>query len=517
MPETVLALCGAAVGVASAISAFVPLQAWRFDVVRGVLPADLLHVAASVSIVFGIALVWLAQGLARRKRRAWQLAVAVAAGMAVSHLVKGLAVEEAAVSVALLAALLAFRGRFRCAGDPAVWRPLAQVVAALGTLAAVAVLDVSGVVDLPERAEEACGLLGAVLVARALALWLRPPAQDEECPLLRARAREVVAAHGCDTLAFFALRADKRYVFSPSGATLLAYRVVNGVALVSGDPIGRRDEMRGLLEEFRRIAQLRGWRLAVLAASAELLPLYEQLGLKPVYLGDEAVVVPERFSLEGRPIRKVRQSVARLEREAYRLRVLPVAEVDERLADELRAVSSAWRGRRPERGFTMAMDGLFAYPEALLAVAEHEDGTVGGFLQLVPVPATGGYSLASMRRRRNVPNGLMEFLLARTIAWACEHAVPELSLNFSVFGETIREPASARHAALRFGLLRLDRLFQIDRLLRFNRKFFPEWRPRYICLERTRDLPLVGLAFLRAESLLVPPGPWARSRDFAAR
>jgi len=66
-------------------------------------------------------------------------------------------------------------------------------------------------------------------------------------------------------------------------------------------------------------------------------------------------------------------------------------------------------------------------------------------------------------------------------------------------------------------LLRLDRFFQLERLYAFNRKFFPEWRRRYICVERFSDLPAVGLAYLHAESLLVPPGPWTRRREARRR
>jgi lysyl-tRNA synthetase class 2 len=438
-------------------------------------------------------------------------------GTALSHLVKGLDFEEAAVSALLLAALVRYRKVFDVEGDTAVVGPLLQVSAGLAALATLIGLDTADVISLSYRLGEALALLTAGLSLYALYLWLRPVAahlqQTVDC---RRRAERIVAAQGLDTLSFFSLRDDKSYFFSPSGRSFLAYRVLNGVALVSGDPIGEHGEVRELIGEFRRIAQSRGWRIAVLAASERFLPLYRLLGLRSVYLGDEAVVVPERFSLDGRPIRKVRQSVSRLERAGYRMRVLSVAEVDDALAADLRAVSGEWRGRWPERGFTMAMDCLFA-PETLIAVAEGEDGQVGGFVHLVPVPGTGGYSLASMRRRREIPNGLMEFLLAQTIAWARERGVPELSLNFSVFGQTMREPATPLGSAFRFVLLRLDRFFQLERLLRFNRKFFPEWRARYICVERRLDFPLVGLAYLRAESLLTPPGPWVRARDLATR
>lgn len=476
-----------------------------------------MHFAGAVTLAFGIALLWLSLALARRKRRAWQLAVVLMAGTAVSHLVKGLDVEEATASLVVLAGLLAYRRRFNVEGRESV-RPLLFMLVAFGALVGALSADAAGAIDLPERVGDAFALLTGALVFAALYLWLRPIAEHlHEEAVARTEAQRIVSEAGADTLCFFALRDDKRYFFSPSGRSFLAYRVVNGVALVSGDPIGDESEAGELISEFRRVAQARGWRTALLASREGLLPLYRSMGLKPVYLGDEAVVVPSEFSLEGRPIRKVRQSVTRLEREGYRARVLLVRDIDPWLADELRTVSAEWRGRWPERGFTMAMDGLFAYPEALVAVAEHEDGRVGGFLHLVPIPATGGLSLASMRRRDAVPNGLMEFLLARTIEWAREREVPEFSLNFSVFAQLIQNPSCRSHSAMRFALLKLDRLFQIDRLLRFNRKFFPEWRPRYICLESRLDFARVGLAYLRAEQLLTPPGPWVKAPDLAAR
>jgi len=152
-------------------------------------------------------------------------------------------------------------------------------------------------------------------------------------------------------------------------------------------------------------------------------------------------------------------------------------------------------------------------PEGLdqdgLAV-EDEHGEVGGFLHLVPSPAARGYSLSTMRRRPGTPNGLMEFLIAETLAWAKERGASEISLNFCVFTDFLQPELRGWRAVARRALLGLDRLFQLDRLHSFNKKFFPEWRPRYLCVERLSDVPVVGLAYLRVESLLVPPGPWTR-------
>jgi lysylphosphatidylglycerol synthetase-like protein (DUF2156 family) len=307
------------------------------------------------------------------------------------------------------------------------------------------------------------------------------------------------------------LRRDKSYFFSPTRSAFLAYRVVAGAALISGDPVGEETEFDALLAEFRRVARANAWRLAVLGASDEQLGRYRALGLRPILLGEEAVLRPDEFSLEGRAIRKVRQSVTRLVKAGYTLRVVPAEDAGATLCTQLDEVSELWRGKQPERGFTMSIDELYV-PGTVFAVAEAKDGTIGGFLHLAPTLAGGGWSLSTMRRRPDSPNGLTEFLIAETLAWAKTNDAREVSLNFCAFTELISEERAStlsRRFARR-ALLAADGVFQLERLYAFNRKFFPEWRPRYLCVERLTDLPRVGLAYLHVEQLLVPPSPWGR-------
>lgn len=503
-------------GLVGIVSALTPEFADRSDIVRGILPPGLPEAARIVALAFGIALIWLARGLARRKERAWQLAVVLVGLSAAAHLAKGLDVEEATVSLLLLAALWRYRAQFTAPGEP-VLRPLARVLLALVAVALVALARET--LRISDDVENAFVLLAILLTFRALYLWLHPVGDGgAHTEADRAQARAVVRDRGLDSLAYFALRRDKCYLFSPTRRTFLAYRVVNGTALVSGDPIGEGSEVPALVEEFRRIAHASGWRVAVLGTSEALVPLYRRLGFHAVYLGDEALVRPDDFSLEGRPIRKVRQSVSRLQKAGFRARALRVDQVDDELRSEIARVSAEWRGRWPERGFTMTMDALWDYPESMLVLAEGPDGQIGGFLHLVPSPACYGWSLATMRRRPETPNGLMEFLIVEAIHWARGHGVKELSLNFSVFGSVLRSGREAplRVRALRTCLLRFDRFFQLERLHSFNRKFFPSWRPRFVCFEHWTDAPLVALAYLHVEQLLTPPGPWVRDEDLAA-
>jgi lysyl-tRNA synthetase class 2 len=331
-------------------------------------------------------------------------------------------------------------------------------------------------------------------------------------------ARALVDGYGSDSLSFFALRRDKSYLFSPSRRAFLAYRVVAGTALVSGDPVGDEAEIDYLLTELQRVARARGWRLAVVGASDAHLERYRAFGLKPVPIGDEAVLSPREFSLEGRPIRKVRQSVSRLHKAGYTFRVVAADEVPPELEAELEDVSASWRRGEPERGFSMTIDDLHT-PGTVLALAEDAECRVGGFLHLAPSGAGDGWSLSAMRRRPDAPNGLTEFLVVETLGWARDMGASELSLNFCALTDFLAPERATTpvRRVVRRGILLADNVFQLERLYSFNRKFFPEWRRRYICVERLTDLPAVGLAYLRAESLLVPPGPWTRRREARRR
>ena len=123
-PEKLVAWAAAAVGIIGVVSALTPALAGRSDFVRGVLPPGVPAAARLLALAFGLALLWLSRSLARRRRRAWVLAVALVAGIAVAHLAKGLDAEEAVASIVLLAALFRYRGCFDVPGDPAALRPL---------------------------------------------------------------------------------------------------------------------------------------------------------------------------------------------------------------------------------------------------------------------------------------------------------------------------------------------------------------------------------------------------------
>jgi lysyl-tRNA synthetase class 2 len=278
------------------------------------------------------------------------------------------------------------------------------------------------------------------------------------------------------------------------------------VAIVSGDPIGPPDEFDELVGRFIDHAHERDWRIAILGASQRWLTLYAAHGLHALYHGDEAVIETAAFSLEGRPIRKVRQSVHRLGNAGYEIRVLSPSAIDARLREQLEDVAASWRGREPERGFVMALDALFRLgdDEAVFVVGFAPDRVAAGFLHFALVPKASALSLSSMPRVRGCPNGFNEWLICEAVAWAREHGYEHVSLNFAPFAALLAPEAELNglEKMQRRALLSLKGHFQLDNLLAFNRKFFPRWDRRFVVYERRRDLPRVGIAALAAEAYL---------------
>jgi lysylphosphatidylglycerol synthetase-like protein (DUF2156 family) len=354
--------------------------------------------------------------------------------------------------------------------------------------------------------------LGFIGACGAVFLFFRPVVEgvQRHGPDDAARARSIVEQWGTDTLSYFSLRDDKTYAFSPCGRAFLAYRYINGLAMVSGDPIGPPEACAELLADFVEDAHERSWMIAIVAGREDAAAMYAAEDLRPYYLGDEAVINPQTFSLEGRPIRKVRQSVHRLNKAGYSTELMSDADVDAALKAELEHVNRMWRKGMPERGFSMALGRLAstADPDCLLLVARDADKRVRGFLHLVPCfGPEPGYSLDAMRREPDTPNGLTEYLVCEATAALKERGAHRLSLNFAVFARLLSGdlPLSRLQRVQRWIVRRFNPYFQIESLLNFNAKFFPEWVPRCIYFEDVQSLPRIALSYLQLESFITLP------------
>jgi lysyl-tRNA synthetase class 2 len=530
------AVVAAILGFVNLLSALTPNARWRGHVLVQVEPIGVMHVFHALVVPASVALLVGAFYLHRRRRVARQLAFVILCGLTVLNIVKGLDIEEAALSAGGAALLWWGRDAFTVRGDPirlrsAAWRvPALGVATLLTSVAAVAVaaphagfaawVDESlallawqpSQIDLGDEVRHlplAIGLLGLLALGSAAWLVFRPLAAPRALPdhEVRRTVGELVREHGHDTLAFFKLRGDQQYLFADDGSAFLGYRVEGGVLLCAGDPVGPDASIPALLDKAAAFARARGLRLGAIAVSARLAPSFEALGLRRLYLGDEAIVESSRFTLEGRAIRKVRQSISRIENAGYSFGLETMADLTDETLVELERVSDAWRAGADERGFTMALEQLGGdeQHDTVVATARDGDGRIRGFLHFVPSYGRQAVSLSFMRRDPETPNGLTEFLVARSIEAFRARGVEEISLNFAAFARLLTEPENLLERIAGRVLRWADAWFQIESLYRFNAKFDPRWEPRYVLYEGRLGLARAGLAAAWAEGQLPKP------------
>ena len=509
-------------------------------------PGVLAILPRVADVIIGLLLLMLSHGLRRRKRRAWEGVMVLLAFSVVTHAVlPGRHILPAAVTVALLALLWVYRKEFYAVGDPrtrwsALWALIGLVIAdvVIG-LAYISVtkglaedytlgqrlqsviyglLGFTGPVNFTSETRGdvfafLMGGLGLFTVIVVLYLFLRPAKSVAKLSDQDAnRIRELLGKKGDrDSLGYFTLRTDKSIIWSATGKSCIGYRVLSGVMLASGDPIGDPEAWPGAINAFLDEADRHAWVPAVLGCSELGAETWcrEGGGLTALELGDEAVVSVAEFTLQGRSMKNVRQMVTRVCRNGYVAEIRRTGDIPRAEIDRMIMQADSWRGSPTERGFSMALGrvGAPGDEDCVIATAT-KDGVLCAILHFVPW-GPDGLSLDLMRRARSAQPGLNDFLIVETIKSAPGLGVKRISLNFAMFRAALergeRIGAGPVMRAWRGILLFASRWFQIESLYKFNAKFCPEWVPRFFVYTGTRDVPRIGLAAMEAEAFLVWP------------
>ncbi|HXB36161.1 MAG TPA: phosphatidylglycerol lysyltransferase domain-containing protein [Acidimicrobiales bacterium] len=512
------------------------------------LPVALVQAAGALVAIAGIGMIMLSRGILRGQRRSWVVAVLLLTATLALHLVHAADVVTLLVCAAVLVLLVVQRDLFRAVSEPATLVGAFAILAIGGlfaTLGGFIGVELAGNVHhhplpgwpnvLAGSAERLVGVqwvkfpptidrfasrsllaVGISLILVALYLLTRPVV-DRSLSSGRAavgrraaelRARDIVRRHGTGTLDYFALRDDKQWFFHRD--SLVAYAVFGGVCLVSPDPIGPFSERAHVWDAFRRYVDRHGWGLGVMGAGEEWLPTYQASGMRFLYIGDEAVVDPRTFSLEGGKMKGLRQAVNRVARYGYTVRFLDPAHLDPHDAAHMTELMAKSRRGEQERGFSMMLGRLFDARDAdlLLTLVEGPDGDPVAMCQFVPSPAIGGYSLDLMRRDPgDHPNGLLDFALCSTIAHLKERGMSGLSLNFAAMRSILEGDSGdgVTQRVERWAIRRLSGVLQIETLWRFNSKYEPHWLPRYIVFDSAEQFVPVAVQIMRAESLTEVP------------
>ncbi len=497
-------------GAVLLLSGATPGVGWRMEVLRSSVPLPVVEFSHFLGSVIGVVLLLLARGLQLRLDAAYFLSLLLLGTGMLASLLKGLDYEEATVLGVVLLSLLPTRGYFyrkaSLFAEPFSAGWIASVgIVLLGSLwlgfFSFKHVEYSG--DLwwtfafSENAPRALrATVGAVMTCLLIAaLRLLRPAPPRSGPIAdtgeqeRVRAIVRLSRSSSANLAFLG---DKQFLFSGSGRSFIMYGIEGRSWIAMGDPVGEREEWRELIWQYRELCDRFGGWTVFYEVGKENLPLYLDLGLAPLKIGEEARVPLGSFSLEGKSKKNFRNICNGFAKDGFSFEIVAAEQVAA-MIPELKTISDAWLMEKNcrEKRFSL---GSFnpAYLQHFPLGIVRRDAMVFAFCNIWQGADKEELSVDLMRYLPSAPRDTMEYLFLQLLLWAKAQGYQWFNLGMAPLsgldGRALA-PAWQRLGALIYQ--HGEHFYNFQGLRQYKEKFDPQWEPRYLTCPYGLALPRV--------------------------
>ena len=518
---TVLSAAVFAAGVILLVSGATPSERGRLNLLDSMLPLGVIEFSHLTGSVVGVTMLVLAWALRRRIDAAWGLTVVALCGGIAASLLKGLDWEEASVLAVVLVVVVpsrhAFHRRASLTAEPMEPAWIVSIVAALLTSIGLGLFAFRHVeygdelwwrfarhADAP-RFMRSTLIAGTSILVLALMRLLRtaPVEPALATPEELERAERIVRA-ARDTRGQLALLGDKALLLDDANNALLMYGVEGRSWVALGDPLG--DEVAGaeLAWRFRELAERHGGWTVFYEVSTERLPLYIDLGLSLLKIGEEAIVHLDTFNLEGGHRKGLRRALKDAEKKNVSFAVVAEADVGP-LIGSLREISDSWLAEKRvrEKGFSLGRfdeQYLVRHPIAIVSLG----GKPVAFANMWTTEKRDELSVDLMRWSHAAPSGMMDYLFIQLMLWGKAAGYHTFNLGMAPLSgleNRTLAPLWSKAGALvyRFG----EHFYNFQGVRQYKDKFDPVWQPRYLASPGGLALPriLANIAALTSGGL----------------
>jgi phosphatidylglycerol lysyltransferase len=320
----------------------------------------------------------------------------------------------------------------------------------------------------------------------------------------RDRARTLLLEGG-GSIGHMALWDGNDYWFSADGRAALAYRVVSGVAITTGGPLGRPEFAAEAVRQFAVFCDDNGWIPVFYSVDSGFQAQFEAMGWSTMVVAEETIVHPATFSTQGKSWQDVRSSINRAERLGVHAVWTTWAKLSLAHSAQIEAISESWVADKklPELGFTLGGLDELRDPDVAVLIAVGDDEVVEAVTSWMPTYRDGeivGWTLDFMRRRPGSMNGVMEFLIASAALLMQQRGIEFMSLSAAPLArrETAVEESDGTDRLLAFLARSLEPVYGFQSLFTFKQKFQPELTPMLMAYPDPLGLPAIGAALGRA-------------------
>ena len=510
-------------GIVNVLSVVTPPIASRLRFLRGFLPIESINASNILVLVVGFVLLIISALLLRGHRSAWTLALILSAISFIGHMAKALDYEEAILAAVVLVVLALSYKQYRLRSKNGLIQlnlfTVGLVFAATfvfgfvgfyflnvrhfgidftwgqsikESLESFLVIEVKQIHPKTRFAREfliwmdILGFLcwGLLILVLVKPFFKKKPSGNHS----REKAAELVERYGSSPVDYFKTYADKLLFFSDVTDGFIAYRIANGFAIVLEEPVCAEEHKIEMLKEFDDHCRKMSLKTAFYRVDESSVSYFQFLKKQKLLIGQEAVLEVDRFTLEGKDKKSLRNGLNSLQKKGYTTqRYAPP--LDDAFVKELQRVSDEWLEYYNKKELVFSQ-GMFLPAEIkkqdVIAV-KNADGQVKAFLNIIPDFAPDESTYDMIRKTADAPGGCMDALIIELIKYAKEQGLLYLNLGLVPMAG-IDEPDNTAEQLMQYAYEKVKRFRQYAGLREFKEKYASVWLNKYLVYENDFDL-----------------------------
>jgi phosphatidylglycerol lysyltransferase len=529
IPATMILL----LGIINIVSVLTPAVSWRLEHLQEYIMLDVIHVSNYFVLTAGFFLMITAAFMLKGLRSTWWMALVLSIISFVGHITKAIDYEEAIVALFIIVILLFTRREYYVKNHPRLrsvgWRIALFIIAislvygitgfylldkkhfnadfnllqsVQNTLSNFFLIGGNALIPRDAFAKDfiySINALGFMSMAFLLYTLVRPyvfkgNASEGE----HAIVADLVKKFGRSSLDYFKTLSDKMIFYDATADSFVAYRIAGNYAVVLENPVAENTEnMKKCISLFDTFCYENSLKSIYYRVPEESLPVYLGEKKKSMFLGQEAVVDLESFSLEGGHFKSLRNAIKRIKERGYKASVHEPP-VKDGILQKLKSVSDDWLSETGRHEIIFSQ-GMFVWDELknqTIITVENAEEKVIAFLNIVPdySPSEGTYDL--MRKTTDAPNSIMDFILIELFGYLRSKQYRFVNLGFAPMSG-LNDTHTFGEKSMKFAYERIRSFSHYKGMREFKDKFGPQWYNKYLIYDYNYDLIQVPAVLAR--------------------
>jgi phosphatidylglycerol lysyltransferase len=511
-------------GIINIVSVLTPAISERVEILKDFIPVEAIHVSNYLVLTAGFLLLVTAAFLLKGLKTAWWLAFGLSAVSLVGHITKAIDFEEATLALLAIAILIGTRKEYYIKTNPKtrnvglqtslltaavtliygiagfyfldkkhfnldfdLWQSMRYTLENYLLIGSSGLIPESGFASKFLLSINISGFISIVFLIYTLVRSYVPSENvtDEELSL----ADNLLQSYGNSSLDYFKTSGDKMLFIAESKKAFISYRISGNFAVVLENPTSENtDEMKKCIAEFDQYCYQSGLKSIFYRVPEESLEIYHQLHRKNLFLGQEGVVDLAVFKLEGGARKPMRNAINKVVDRGFKA-TIHEAPVKDGILQKIKSVSDEWlhEMKRSEIIFSQGMFCWEALKQQTIITVENPEEKIIAFLNIIPdfAPGEGTYDL--IRKTKDAPNGVMDFLLIELFKYLKAKGYSYVNLGFAPMSG-LDDARSFPEKSMKFAYEKIRSFAHYKGLREYKEKFDPTWHNKYLIYQHDYDL-----------------------------